>query len=1027
MRQIVIALTAFLLLNQLLFAQTIITGKVTDSKSGTPLEGVSIRQKGSNSGVQTGTDGIFRISIAGREKILIFSYIGYVEQEIKPGNRDNIVVSLVAGEKKLEEVVVVAYGTSSKINLTGSVTSVSGASVENKPFTAVDKALQGAVAGLQSSSFSGAPGSATSIRIRGIGSLTADANPLWVIDGAIATIGDQTSNTTTSNALNTLNPDDIESISILKDAASTAVYGSRGANGVILVTTKKGKAGKTHLNFSSEYGSNSIAYKNKNNRPMTTAENLQVLHDAVLNYAAENGGDFFGTPVTPDNVDAVIEDPSAGFGLKPNVNTNWFDLVTRSANQSQFNISMSGGTEKTQVYASAGFFNQDGTVIASSFKRYNGSLAVTHKPNDKITITSNISGGYSLQKTPTDGGAFANPVLASFFLLPWYSPYNSDGSLKYNDPENEFPNTGGTFNPLVIAKFDNNNTGQITLRGFLMGEYRITKNLKLTSRYSGEFNEIQENSYNNPLYGDGYALNGRAASLNTRLYNYTWSNFFDYRQDLNKEKDFYFDFKGGYEAQAVTKNFLSEVGQAFPQTLALQYLASAATPTSTYYLPSGTATTSLFAIGDLNYKDRYVLSGSFRRDGSSVFGPDKRYGTFYSVGGAWNIHEEGFMKNTDVFNLLKLRSSYGTAGNSNGFGFYSALPTYGFGTNYNAFGINYTGLPGSVPTNVGNVNLTWEKTAQFNVAVDWAMFKNRFSGTVEYYDRMTSSLLLAVPLSLTSGFSTQNQNVGSLYNKGIEVTLGGRPVNFKNFTWDILFNISHNTNKVTALYQDKPVAASQFNYTVGYDAQTYYFRQWAGVDPTNGDPLWYTDATHKQKTNDVSNVAHVLNHSASPKIFGSLTNTFSVKGFSLSAQLYYNFGNYVFDQWGTYQSSEGLYLGSLNQYSQELTAWKKAGDVTNVPKIIYGGNDNSYLNSTRFLYKGDYIRLRDIQLSYSIPQQTIKKSGISNITLYVRGTNLLTFGTDKNLPIDPENGISSTGNLDIFIPKTITAGLKIGL
>jgi TonB-linked SusC/RagA family outer membrane protein len=1006
-------------------AQNVIAGKVTDAKVGLPLSGVSVRVKGSSTGVQTDNNGDFRISATRKQDVLVISYVGYAPEEISVGNKNNILVSLSTLDKKLEEIVIVAYGTSNRTNITGSIATVTGAAVENKPFTSVDKALQGVVAGLQSSSFSGAPGSATSIRIRGIGTLTADANPLWVIDGVYATIGDLTSNTTTANALSTLNPDDIESISVLKDAAATAIYGSRAANGVILVTTKKGKSGKTHLNFSTEVGQASRAF-DPPVKPLSTLQYRTVFRQGLINagFTGSNAG-----------ADSIISDPVNGFGIPSNyinTNTNWFDQVTHTANQSQYNLNLNGGSDKTQFYASGGFFNQDGTVIASSFKRYNGSLSISHKANEKMTFSAAINGGFSKQSTPTNGGTFANPVLASFFLLPWYTPYNSDGSVKFNDPTGQFPLNGGVFNPIAQAKLNTNSAKQTTIRGFVMGEYKILANLKFTSRYSAEYISVQEDSYRNPFYGDGFANHGDAFASYKRIYNYTWSNFFDFRQTINKEKDISFDVKLGYEAQAFNQYLLQAGGQAFPRTLSLQYLASAATPTSAFSLPSESATTSFFSGGDINFKDRYIISGSFRRDGSSVFGPNNRYGNFYSVGGTWNLNEEHFLKSNDAVSLLKLRASYGGTGNSNGFGFYTALPTYGFGTIVNnggaAVGINYTGLPGSAPTNVGNLNLTWEKSTSLNIGIDWGLWKNRFYGTIEYYDRKTTSLLLLVPLSQTSGFPNgQNQNIGSLDNKGIEITLGGRPVVTRNFSWDIGFNFAHNTNKVTALYQNKPVAAGQFNYTVGYDAQTYYFRQWAGVDPTNGAPQWFTDATLKQKTSDISKVTHVLNHSASPKLFGSITNTFTYKSFSLTTQFYYNYGNYLYDSWGTYLSSEGLYLGAFNQYATELKAWQKPGDITNTPQIIYGGNNNSYINSTRFTYKGDYIRLRDIQLTYSLPASLLRKLGIANLSVYIHGTNLLTFGTDKNLPFDPENGISSTANLEIFIPKTITGGIRIGL
>ncbi|MEO7121319.1 MAG: SusC/RagA family TonB-linked outer membrane protein [Ginsengibacter sp.] len=1004
-----------LFMGQLLAQDRTVTGYLKDIHD-VPIVSASIVANGSKLGTSSTSDGSFKIVVPASVNALTISAVNFTAVKINiQGKSDLGKITLQDNNTNLKEVVVVAYGSTRKTNLTGAVTSISGGKLADKPFSSVDKTLQGSVAGLQVSSTSGAPGSATDIRIRGIGSISASASPLWVIDGVIATTGDLTVNSTTANVLSTLNPDDIESISVLKDAAATSVYGSRAANGVIIVTTKKGISGKTRVSFSTEVGQNSNAYK-PSNKPLTSLQSQTVLRQALINagYATDNA-----------NADSVIVDPNNGLGILPNytsLNTNWLDVVSRTGNQDQNNLSISGGDNKTQFYASGGFFNQIGTTIATDFKRYNGSVSITHKANDRVTFSTSINGSTTFQHTPSNGGTFANPVLASFFLLPWYTPYNKDGSLKYNDSLGEFSANGGLFNPVVQAAYNKNNTRQTSVRGNVAGEFKILDNLKFTSRYAAEYFDISEDQYRNPFYGDGYAAKGDAYSAYTRVFDWTWTNFLDLKQNLNKNKDVYFDLKLGYEAQQYNYYTLQAGGQAFPQTLSLQYLASTATPTTAYALPKGSATNSEFAVGDINYKDRYVISGSFRRDGSSVFGSNHRYGNFYSVGGTWNVNEEKFLKDVSFISLLKLRSSYGENGNSLGFGLYTPLATYGYGN-------NYTGLPGSGPNNVGNTNLTWEKNKSFDVGLDMGFFSDRLSATVDYYKRTTSNLLLAVPLSLTSGFTSQNQNIGSLVNKGIEVTVSGKPIVIKDFSWNISFNIAHNINRVTSLYQGNPIASNQgnFRYAVGHDLLTYYVRQWAGVDPANGKPQWYTDSSGKSVTNTYSSAKQVLRYSAAPKVYGSFTNTFNYKWITLDVQFYYNFGNYLYDTWGSYINSDGLYLGSFNQMSAELTAWQKPGDKTNVPQIIYGGNDNSYRASTRFLYKGDYIRLRNVQLSFSLPQSVLKKTRLTNLTLYVRGTNLWTFDTAKNLPYDPESGIYSNTNFEVFIPKTITGGIKINL
>jgi TonB-linked SusC/RagA family outer membrane protein len=1004
----------FLLLGRVAAQNHTVTGTILDA-SGVPVAGASVTVKGSRAGTSTGTDGSFTLHTDADAKTLIVSAINFTTLEINIQNKNKLgAINLQPASKDLSEVVVVAYGTQKKTNLTGSVATVTGAAVADKPFTSVDKALQGDVAGVQVSSTSGAPGSATDIRIRGIGSINASASPLWVIDGVISTTTDLTINTTTANPLSTLNPDDIESISVLKDAASTAPYGSRGANGVIIVTTKKGKAGKTRFNVVGEFGQNSRAY-NPSNKPENTQQLRTTLSQAVINA---------GYVTDTADADAFIISPN-GFGYPANylgTSTNWFDAVSQQGNQSQVNVSLSGGNEKTTVYASGGYFDQKGISISSDFQRFSGALSIVHHASDRFTLSASLNGSNTAQHTPANGGAFANPVLASYFLLPWNTPKNPDGSLRYgsNDALGEFPTNGGIFNPLVESKLNNNIAQQTALRGNATGEFKILDNLKLTSRFAAEYLAVQEDQYRNPFYGDGFADGGDASSNYTRVFDYTWSNFADWKQKVNTDGDVYFDVKAGVEAYDYKYYSLQADGHSFPLTQNLQTLASTSTPTTAFALPTEQTTFSEFGIADFNIKDRYVISGSVRRDESSVFGADHRWGTFYSLGGTWNINEEAFMKQQDLFSLLKLRGSYGETGNTNGFGFYTSLATYGSG-------FNYQGQPGTAPNNVGDPALTWEKNKSDNIGLDFGMLKDRLTGTIEYYHRETDGLLSAVPFSYTSGFSSQNENIGAVVNKGIEFTISGKPIVTHDFSWTITFNIAHNVNRVKSLFQNKSIPNGEFEYTVGHDLQEWYLQQWAGVNSQTGQAQWLVGGSNKQQiTNDYDSAGLSLNHSAAPKVYGGLSNTFIYKAFTLDFMFSYNFGNYIFDNWYNYLNSDGAYTGSFNQFNSQLTAWQKPGDKTDVPQIIYGDPSNSSAPSSRWLYKGDYIRLRNLQFSYNLPPDLMKKAHLSNVSIYVRGTNLLTFGVDKHLPYDPESGINSTTNLEVVIPKTIAGGIRIG-
>ncbi len=998
------------------WAQRTVTGKVTDA-SGAPVSGASVQVQNTRAGTVTKDDGTFSLTVPANGKTLLISSVGQAVQQITIGSQANIMVTLGTGvDRTLQEVVVVGYGTQRRKDLTGSVGTVKGPDIENKPFGSLDKALQGAVAGLQSVAPSGAPGSNQQIRIRGISSINAGNEPLWVIDGAIANTGDASRLTTSANLLSTINPNDIESISVLKDASATAIYGSRGANGVIIVTTKKGRAGKTKFRFDTELGSSDIAYKNKKYQPLTASQYIDITREGLV-----NGGYNQAT------VDATLTSLGNGNGT----DFNWLDAVTQKGQQQQYNLSASGGTEKSTFFMSGGYFKQGGTTVKTDFERYNGSIRLTNQATDKISLSMNLDGGFVRQHTPSNGGAFANPVLSSYFILPTRSAYKPDGS--YNILTADFP-TSSTFNTLALANLDKRYLKQFSLRGSVGGEYKILNNLKFNSNFSADFNSLEEDQYNNPFYGDGAVLatgsptsgpniqynstsTGRAYDYYTRYFNWTWTNTLNYRQNISRAGDIYANLKVGYESQQSKGYFTSLQGTGFPLTLLLQYPASTATPKTASATISDYSFLSQFGIADFNYKDKYILSGSYRRDGSSRFSPNHKYGNFWSIGGSWNMDRESFIQNITLINQLKFRGSYGVVGNG-AIGNYDYFPSYGFGFNYNS-------SPGSAPTNVGNTNLTWELNKQFDLGLDFSILKNRVNITADYYDRKSSDLLLDVQLSRTSGFLSARRNVGALENKGFEFSLSGTPIQLKDFTWNINFNFATNKNRVRTLPDGKDIASGTFLYRQGYDLQSFYVRQYAGADPANGDPLWYNDSTLKSTTNVYSTAQRFLYGSASPKYFGSLTNTFKFKGFTIDAQLYYNYGNYVYDSWGSYYVGAG-FGATFNKVVRILDRWQKPGDVTDVPKYIYGGNKSFQSFSTFYLNKGDFIRLRNVQVGYDIPKSVLSKLNVSNAFFYVRGTNIWTWVKDKNLPFDPEQGVTSATNLNVFVPKTITFGINLG-
>ena len=991
---VAILLGAILVVTQVAAQNKTIKGRVTeDGKK--PLSNASIIVKGTTVAAKTNDEGYYSITIPANGRVLKFSSLNFEDQEVNIGSKSEINVILVNTVSDLQQVIVTGYGTTKKATNTGSIATVKASEIENLPFSSVDKALQGKVAGLQSVATSGQPGASQAILIRGASSISASNAPLWVVDGVPINAGDASRLQTTGNLLSTLNPNDIESISVLKDAASQSIYGSRAANGVIVITTKKGKSGKTKFRFDTELGNSDVAYVNEKYKPLDANEYINLTREGLVNAGASAA-----------QTTSILNSLGQGNGI----NFNWFDNIMRVGQQKQYNFSAEGGNDKTTFFLSGGNFVQDGTSINSQLKRNNVNFRITNKATDKLTIGLNVNAGNVSQRAPLNGGAFGNPLLSTYFLLPTYSAYKPDGTYNYIL-------NGGLHNTVALSEMDKRFLRQSSIRGSVNGEYKILDNLKFRSVYGIDYNALEEDQYNNPLHGDGLASNGRAFAYYTRYFNYVWTNTLDLQQNITRNGDLSSSTQIGYEAQKSAGYFSTLQAQQFPPSLSLTYPASGASPTTASATISDYTFESQFASTNLNYKNRFVVSGSFRRDGSSRFSAKNRYGNFWALGATWNIDREDFMANNKIFDQLKLRGSYGVNGNA-GIGNYDAPALYGFGFNYNQ-------LPGSAPTNVGDENLTWELNKPMNIGLDFSVLKNRVNVTVDYYIRKSENLLLSVPLSNTSGFGSATRNIGSMENKGLELSLNIIPVQTKDFRWDLDFNFSNNKNKITSLPNKADILSGNFIIRQGQSLNTFFLREWAGVDRSTGDPLWYTNDKRQASSNVYPGAsARILAGQALPKFFGSLTNALTYKGFNLSAQLYYNFGNQVFDTWRGYYLGSG-FGASFNKVKRQLDAWKNPGDITDVPKYVYNGNKNFNAGSTYNLNDGSFVRVRDIQFGYTLPKAYAEKLKIGNANFYVRGTNLFTWVKDKNLPFDPEQGTSSASNLNVFIPKTVTVGLSL--
>jgi TonB-linked SusC/RagA family outer membrane protein len=980
-----------------LSAQRIITGKIIN-ENGIPLPNISVSARGDSLATMTKEDGIFSLKVPTKTKKLLISSVGFSPEEVAITKDSYVTIQLKIDEKMLQEVVVVGYGTQKKSELTSAVTKVRGEEVAAMPFSSVDQSLQGKVAGLQSITFSGQPGSWQRLLIRGQGSAYLSSDPLIVVDGVIMTnSGDISILTWTDNTLAQLNSNDIESISVLKDAAATAIYGSLGSNGVIIITTKRGNLGKTKINFTTEAGVNKHGKIPEMGKTLNSAEWLTVFKESLINAGR--------TQAQVDAIASVYGDGS--------VNTNWENELTRTGTQQDYNLSASGGDERTKFFVSGGYFKQEGGMKGADLKRIASNLTLDHTISRKINFSLKFLPSYSQENAPPESGGSSSPMRGIFFLRPLQNPYNNDGSLNINRTAKDFADS---YNPLYILEHDIHSLKYLTLTSNIELKYNILKNFSFSSRMGVNYNSLEEYWYNNPIHGDGMGVNGMGFSYYERYLLYDWLNSLDYHTSFLKTKELHLIASAGYEALSSQAHFINAGAQNFPIP-ALTSSSTASTPIEGSSNGNDYSFIYSYARVNLNYKDKYFLQASFRRDGSSRFSEKYRFGRFPSIGAGWAASKEKFFSCFDFISNLKLRASYGIVGNANGLDNYGWRQTYGYG-------LNYDGMPGGGFTGVGNTDLKWESGKQINIGFDMSFLHNRINITADWYKRITDKLIFPYRLSLTTGFDDIVENIGAFENKGIEFALNATPVKTHEFNWELNFNISHNQNRVTKI-PAVPEGFLIYGITIvkpGHDGNEFYLKKWAGVDPANGDPLWYTDSSMKSTTSSYfSAQPFATGKSASPKIYGGFSNIFTSRQFSLTADFYYNIGNYIFNNPSLNLTDE--VSPQFNKYRSILDRWQKPGDVTDVPKLVYRSTNQSNARSTRFLYKADYIRLRQLLLSYTAKPELAKKMHLLAFSVYLRGTNLWTKNFDKDLPTDADN-FRVNQNM-FFYNKSITAGLNL--
>lgn len=962
-----------------------VTGTVYD-KNGESLPGANIVAKGSKASTQTNFDGTFTLDIPSNVTTLIVSFVGMEDQEVTVKDGPLQIVLNELGQK-LDEVVIVGYNKVKKQSLTGSLQSIDNKKLTDATTPSVENLLAGKATGVYVNSGSGQPGEAGKIIIRGKTTVNGSTDPLWVVDGVI--VGSGSSN---------VNPADIETMTILKDAASTAVYGSQGANGVIVVTTKSGKSGKATINFSTKMAATSL---NTGNFSIMNGAELYDLYDSFSNKQAFSNAWWW----TPE--------------LR-NKNYDWWDTATRTGLATDHNLSVSGGNENFKSYVSLGVYDETAAVKGYDYNRYNLLLKFSYKLNDWLTIKPqiNVTRRDVLNKQHSVGAMYGN--------MPWDSPYLADGSLVGNQPNPTWVNTTGS-NYLYDLQWDYSESQAYDVRSNFDFDVKLTDWLTFSSVNNYIFSTYNSMSYSDPRSSTGLAVKGRIEDYMSS-YNRAYTNqLFKFNKSFDKHD---FNAVAGYEWNEFNSKNTVGIATGFAPGFIVGDVASI--PEKVKGNRSQWAVQSLLSNVNYTYDNKYLGQVSFRRDGASNFGPNAQYGNFFSVSGGWNIHNEDFFK-ADYITNLKLRASYGSVGNRPN-SLYPHYALYSLTTGYNE-------NPGALISQIANPDLSWEKTYTTGIGLDIS-FLNRFNLTLDYYNKNTSDLLYQVPLPGVIGVTSIWKNVGAVNNRGFEAALNVDIINNTDWKWSVDANIGLNKNKVTNLYGTRKqiivgdgsgIAGSASKLlTPGKDVDTWYLPEWAGVDPTTGAPQWYeTNADgDRVKTFSYANASKtpIAKGAYTPDFFGGFSTNLNYRNFDLAAVFTYSVGGEIYNYARAEFDSDGAYndRNQMNLHSG-WNRWEKEGDIATHPKASYGNNSQSNQASSRFLESGTYLKMRSLSLGYNLD---VKRFNISSLRLFVSAENLFTIsnfsGVDPEIP--PANG-QVTGVATSVYPQTrkLVLGLNLSL
>ena len=1013
-----------------------VRGTITDASNGDTVPGASVIVSGTTNGVVTDINGNYSIT-APSDGVLLFSSIGYETMQVPINGNRTLNVELTPSSEFLDETIVVAYGTAKKSSYSGSAALVRSDELSQRPVASVEQALQGKVAGLQVSSASGQPGAASTFRIRGTGSLNASSEPLYVIDGVATTNSNYSKNAsdanTTTSILSSINPQDIESITVLKDAAAASLYGSRAANGVVIITTKTGKAGQGHVNFSAAVGMSQVP---KQYQVASSSDYYKLVYNNYLETAKATGKDYVwanqqaqGTfSWNPFNI-AVPFDENGNLvsGAVNIINTDWQKEVMKKGWSQDYNLSFSGGTDKINYFFSGGYFDQTGTTPTARYTRYSGKANIDAKVNDWLKGGMNVVFSYATQNSEVSESAGASPLYNALSFPNAVPVYIVDSNGNYvldgnGDKQYNWINPASRdFNPVALPYMNINKANTARLLASIYLEANIIDGLTAKTVFSPDYVSVYDIFYWNKYHGDGPAYSGRGGRTQTSDLMFTSTTTLNY----NKTFADYHSISAmvGYEywQSHITRFDGTATGFAFDF---MTELAGASKPQSITSWYTDSALMSWLGHAEYSYAEKYFLSGSFRRDGSSVFGANNKWGNFYSIGASWRAKQEDFFQDIDWLSDLKFRMSYGTSGNNAGVGRYESLGLWTASDSY-----QYGDNSGLAHTSLSNPALGWEKQKMFNFGIDFGFFHNRINGSLEYFRKTSDDLLYEFPLPAAYGITSVMMNLAKVQNQGVEFVLNGTPVQTSDFVWDVNFNFSYNADKILDLAGDDDITMGDTKkiWKVGHSQYEFYMPTWMGVDPANGDPLWKSgDGT----TNNYSIADYEMQGRATPWGFGSLTNNFAWKGFNLSFMFYYNLGGKVYDTVYANLMHEGNNSGK-NISVDELNAWTPSNTNTNVPKYVNSNDNSSNSPSTRFLYDATYFKLKNLNLSYSLPSSILKKSKlISGVRIYLNADNLFTVFADKDYKGYDDIDIFGVGgyaSYAYYIPlsRTYTVGVNI--